>query len=117
MASPIGVLQEKPSIAKILDFLKRSPGAPGKKKIMPVLEEKPERIGLLLSERLLNLPLELVPTLFRSLLDDITWARENAVRPVQGPSEPVVLCFTVTALFCGCRSFKRRRTPWMWITC
>ena len=37
--------------------------------------------GLLVNERILNLPPELIPSLHDSLLKDMEWAQQNAVKP------------------------------------
>jgi hypothetical protein len=36
------------------------------------------RVGLLVSERVVNMPPELAPSIFASLMEDLSWARANA---------------------------------------
>jgi hypothetical protein len=39
-----------------------------------------KEVGLLLSERLVNIPIELAPPLYQGLFDEIFWATEDEVR-------------------------------------
>ncbi len=39
-----------------------------------------KEVGLLLSERLVNIPIELAPPLYQGLFDEVFWATEDEVR-------------------------------------
>lgn len=47
-------------------------------------------VGLLISERMINLPIQLIPVIHSQLLQDIDWARSNAV-PVPAYTHVVLL--------------------------
>lgn len=57
-------------------FLKRCASARKRDELTAILDEP--HAGLLISERMLNLPAALVPSLLDSLLQDIAWAADNA---------------------------------------
>ncbi|KAH9292635.1 hypothetical protein KI387_042180, partial [Taxus chinensis] len=40
-------------------------------------EKNPHDVGLLVCERVVNLPFELVPPLYNALFDEVTWATED----------------------------------------
>ncbi|GAB2300483.1 hypothetical protein Dimus_034527 [Dionaea muscipula] len=42
-----------------------------------LLEDQAENVGLLISQRVTNLPLQLLPHLYRGLFDEISWATED----------------------------------------
>jgi protein BCP1 len=48
-------------------------------KLGAVLEGKKGRTGLIVSERLINVPLDLAPPLYQGLFDEINWATEDEV--------------------------------------
>lgn len=48
-------------------------------KLEAVLGGKKGRVGLLVSERLINVPLDLAPPLYQGLFDEINWALEDEV--------------------------------------
>lgn len=50
-----------------------------KESVRNLFEKKVLKCGLLLQRRLVNLPLELVPELHKSLYEDIAWATENEI--------------------------------------
>ena len=45
-----------------------------------LLVEKAQNVGLLVSQRVVNLPPELLPHLYDALFDEISWATEDEVR-------------------------------------
>lgn len=45
-----------------------------------LLEEQSNDVGLLVSQRVVNLPPQLLPHLYDSLFDEILWATEDEVR-------------------------------------
>lgn len=42
-----------------------------------LMEEKAHHVGLLLSQRVVNLPPQLLPHLYDALFDEISWATED----------------------------------------
>ncbi|TVU44210.1 hypothetical protein EJB05_03646, partial [Eragrostis curvula] len=48
-----------------------------KKKLKPLLEENASSVGLLVCRRFVNFPYELVPKLYDSLFDEVSWATED----------------------------------------
>lgn len=49
-------------------------------KLEALLQGKKGRVGLVVSERLINVPLDLAPPLHQGLFDEISWATEDEVR-------------------------------------
>lgn len=49
----------------------------------------PKHVGLVVSERLVNMPAQVVPPMFRMLEEELQWARDD-VRPVFAPSNTLV---------------------------
>lgn len=45
-----------------------------------LLEEQTSSVGLIVSQRLVNLPPQLLPPLYDALFDEISWATEDEVR-------------------------------------
>lgn len=45
-----------------------------------VLGEQAQNVGLLVSQRVVNLPPQLLPPLYDALFDEISWAVEDEVR-------------------------------------
>jgi protein BCP1 len=50
-----------------------------KKKLKPLLQENASNVGLLVCGRFVNFPYELVPKLYDSLFDEVSWATEDEV--------------------------------------
>jgi len=44
------------------------------------LEGQDEHVGLIVSQRVMNLPPQLLPHLYDGLFDEISWAMEDEVR-------------------------------------
>lgn len=44
-----------------------------------LLEKKAKDVGLLVSQRVMNLPLQLLPPLYDGLFDEVSWATEDEV--------------------------------------
>ena len=57
-------------------ILKRCPDASAREELSRRFDDP--RVGLIVSERMINLPAALVPSLIDSMLQDIAWAAENA---------------------------------------
>ncbi|MCO5575211.1 hypothetical protein L7F22_029009 [Adiantum nelumboides] len=80
--SPIGVItvlnlgryKEKSSLVHVYDFLERNVSDSTK---LEVFNHNPSEVGLLISERLINIPEELAPPLYKGLLDEVSWAIED----------------------------------------
>ena len=45
-----------------------------------LLGEEAQNVGLLVSQRVVNLPPQLLPPLYDALFDEISWATEDEVR-------------------------------------
>uniref|UniRef100_A0A7S0LNB5 Protein BCP1 n=1 Tax=Coccolithus braarudii TaxID=221442 RepID=A0A7S0LNB5_9EUKA len=67
----------KPLISLVFDCCSQ----PAAKQALATLLTGRDSIGLLISERLVNAPLQLVPDLLESLVQDIEWAKENEEEP------------------------------------
>lgn len=79
----------------ILSRSKTTPGLHEKlqKLLLPTAES---HTGLILTERLINVPTEIVPPMYKMLLEEITWAIED-VCPLPSPPLPSLgLLLTVT---------------------
>lgn len=48
--------------------------------LRPVLGEQAQNVGLLVSQRVVNLPPQLLPPLYDALFDEVSWATEDEVR-------------------------------------
>lgn len=48
-----------------------------------LLGEKAQDVGLLVSQRVVNLPPELLPHLYNALFDEVSWATEDEVRRLE----------------------------------
>lgn len=45
-----------------------------------ILGEQTQNVGLLVSQRVVNLPPQLLPPLYDALFDEVSWATEDEVR-------------------------------------
>jgi protein BCP1 len=50
-----------------------------KKQLKLLLEEKASTVGLLVCRRFVNFPFEMVPKMYDSLFDEVSWATEDEV--------------------------------------
>jgi len=78
--------RERPSVKQIKAFLLANCNSESKAQLQTLLDfEKPEskKVGLLVQERLKNVPPELIPPLHAALIEDINWATENADKESQ----------------------------------
>ncbi|MED6159395.1 hypothetical protein PIB30_041962 [Stylosanthes scabra] len=66
-------------------------------KLRLLLEEQARDIGILVSQRVLNLPPQLLPHLYEALFDEVSWATEDEVRcQWYQIGEGVKMCFYLT---------------------
>lgn len=72
-------LQDKPVIADLIDYLKRKAASnPSLSPLAALLAQVPTPpIGLILTERLINMPVEVVPPMYSMLMEEIQWAIEE----------------------------------------
>lgn len=72
-------IQDKLVIKSLIDYIIRlTSGNPNLSVLMDLLKPKSKAcIGLLLSERLINIPSEVVPPMYKMLLEEISWALEE----------------------------------------
>jgi len=69
--------KEKKCVKQLVKWLKGKCTHKYKAKLNALLDDKSKPLGLLLHNRMINLPTELVPPLQKALQDDIKWAIEN----------------------------------------
>ena len=79
MTSFTNVHQDKPIIKSLIDYVVRTSTlnsnlSPLKDLLQP---DSKARIGLVLTERLVNIPSEVVPPMYNMLLEEISWALEE----------------------------------------
>jgi len=89
-------------------LLKRCPNGGQRDELATLLDDA--HCGLLLSERMLNLPAALVPSLVDSLLQDIAWADENADEAERDSFRFTRLVLVAAACVVGAYVFARLRT-------
>lgn len=61
-------------------LLKVCPDKDIKNDLKQLLEEQASSVGLIVSQRIVNLPPQLLPPLYDALFDEISWAIEDEVR-------------------------------------
>lgn len=70
--------EDKPVIRSFKDYLSRNAAKTEKLKDLPaLLSSSDAQVGLVLSERFINMPFEIVPSMYNMLLEEITWALEE----------------------------------------
>lgn len=76
---PLISYQNKPAITGLLDYICSRSLASEKTKIVPSLVrgEGNARVGLVLTDRLINIPAEVTPPMYKMLLEEITWAQDE----------------------------------------
>ncbi|GMH27653.1 hypothetical protein Nepgr_029496 [Nepenthes gracilis] len=74
----LGRYKDHKSIMELKDYLlKLCQEGTFAAELKAFLEDQPENVGLLVSQRMMNLPLQLLPHLYDALLDEISWAVED----------------------------------------
>lgn len=74
----LGIHKEKKCMMEVKDYLLKScQDATIAKQLKVLVENKPEHVGLLVSQRVMNLPPQLLPHLYDALFDEISWATED----------------------------------------
>ena len=69
-----------PSLKAVRKYLLgKAPSAVKRSALAKAWDAEDGATGLILSERMLNMPPEIAPTLYSCLMDDLAWARENEV--------------------------------------
>lgn len=75
MATNLRYSQSKPAIASLIAYLQQKAAEANLEPIRQQLSQVPvPNIGLVLSERMVNAPTELVPPMYKMLLEEIEWA-------------------------------------------
>lgn len=71
--------QNNPAITGLVDYICSRSLTSEKTKDMPLLVRGHNlaRVGLVLTERLINIPTEVTPPMYRMLLEEITWAQDE----------------------------------------
>jgi protein BCP1 len=65
---------------KVRQYLQdRSRELPQAKQLERFFTKKAKHVGLLVSERVINIPMDLVPALYKGLFEEISWATEDEV--------------------------------------
>ncbi|KAG6551356.1 hypothetical protein Mapa_007142 [Marchantia paleacea] len=84
--NPIGILtalnlaryKDRACMKEIYQYLwKNSNGKAERQKLETMWNKQAKDVGLIVSERLVNIPIDLVPPLYNSLLDEVMWATED----------------------------------------
>ncbi|KAG0460518.1 hypothetical protein HPP92_020815 [Vanilla planifolia] len=74
----LGRYSDHQCIVELREFLLSVCGDENMKmKLKVLLEQDPSRVGLLVSQRFVNCPNELVPPLYDALFDEVSWATED----------------------------------------
>lgn len=76
-----------------------------------ILGKKAPNVGLLVSQRVVNLPPQLLPPLYDALFDEVSWATEDEVGLLNTTSVPLdefVVCFLQYSNEFAC--------IWQWLT-
>lgn len=76
-----------------------------KKKLKSLLEEKASTVGLLVCRRFVNFPYEMVPKMYDSLFDEVSWATEDE------PTQELQDSFRFKQYLLVARIFERKTTP------
>lgn len=71
-------------------------------KLSLFLGDQAKDVGLIVSQRVLNLPPQLLPPLYDALFDEVSWATEDEVRWMN-----IMNYFQMLVLFSVCRFFSR----------
>ena len=71
--------QTKPAIKGLVDYICSRSLASEKTNVVPLLVrgDGNARVGLVLTERLINIPTEVTPPMYKMLLEEITWAQDE----------------------------------------
>ena len=71
--------KDKPVIAALLEYLQEKASSPNQLEPLKKLLQQYSHasIGLLLTERMINLPVEIIPPMYKMLLEEIQWAKEE----------------------------------------
>ena len=79
MSFAIKLAQEAPVITTLTEYLKDRAGTCSTLELIPELlgQDGTAEVGLVLTDRLLNMPSELVPPMYKMLLEEIAWALEE----------------------------------------
>lgn len=105
--------QDKPAISSLIKYLLSKLDSPASSAFHaqlsallqnPVGEEaeakKQQHVGLVLSERMVNMPTQIVPPMYRMLQEELQWAVEDVSVPVNpAQNSPVTAVFLETARF------------------
>ena len=72
-------LKEKPAVKALVDYIVRQASTNPALSLVADLLKTPNNatVGLILTERLVNIPSEVVPPMYRMLLEEIMWAIEE----------------------------------------
>jgi len=74
-------LKDHPSIKSLTGYFisKTNPSPAFRAALEDALASPNDHVGLILSERLVNMPVQIVPPMYRMLADEIKWAVEEVV--------------------------------------
>ncbi|KAJ2856835.1 Mss4p nuclear export, partial [Coemansia asiatica] len=70
--------RETEVVKQIVEYLLKKVPDEGKQRLLQILESN---VGLVLNERIVNMPPQVVPPMFRMLVEELGWAREDG-KPV-----------------------------------
>lgn len=79
------IFQDLEAIKQLRQYvLQRCPQDGSKQKLESLFNNEREAFGLLLNERMVNMPPEVAPHLLMNFLEDLKWAVENEVSSCRG---------------------------------
>ena len=68
---------DKPEIKTLVEYITKQASTSDALKSLKEVLEGANTVGLILTERLINVPVEVVPPMYKMLLEEITWANEE----------------------------------------
>lgn len=68
----------------LVDYMLKKAGASSTlHSTLQTLVSAPQHVGFIFSERLINMPVQVVPPMYRMLSDEINWANDEASFPLR----------------------------------
>jgi protein BCP1 len=71
-------MKDNPAIKALVDYILKKAGASSTLYLtLETLLSPPQHVGFIFSERLINMPVQVVPPMYRMLSDEINWANDE----------------------------------------
>jgi protein BCP1 len=81
MTTNMKYCKDTPAIKALINYvLEKAASLSTLQSTLQRLLSSPEHVGFIFSERLINMPVQLVPPMYRMLSDEIKWANEEVSR-------------------------------------